>query len=206
MAQQNAETPDDSMIEGLIFDCDGTLADTMPLHFLAWRETLNRHGMTLSEDRFYSLGGQPTVKIVALLAGEQGIEVDPVAVADEKEQSFLTRLEEVQPIAPIVEIVRANAGKLPMAVASGSHRAVVFDVLKIIGLDDLFDEHTVVGAEDTELHKPNPDVFLEAARRIGVAPEKCRVYEDAELGIEAARRAKMACFDVREVFTPARMT
>ena len=206
MAQPNVETPDDSMIEGLIFDCDGTLADTMPLHFLAWRKTLNRHGMTLSEDRFYSLGGQPTVKIVALLAGEQGIEVDPVAVADEKEQSFLTRLEEVQPIAPIVEIVRANAGKLPMAVASGSHRAVVFDVLKIIGLDDLFDEHTVVGAEDTELHKPNPDVFLEAARRIDVAPEKCRVYEDAELGIEAARRANMACFDVREVFTPARMT
>ena len=201
-----AERTSEDNIQGLIFDCDGTLADTMPLHFHAWRSTLDRYAIPLSEDRFYSLGGQPTVKIVELLAGENGIDLDPVAVAEEKEQAFLTRLSEVKPIAPIVDIVRANVGKLPMAVASGSHRAVVFDVLKIVGLDDLFDEHTVVGAEDTELHKPNPDVFLEAARRIGVAPEKCRVYEDAELGIEAARRANMACFDVRDVFTPARVT
>ena len=201
-----AEQTNEDNIQGLIFDCDGTLADTMPLHFHAWRSTLDRYAIPLSEDRFYSLGGQPTVKIVELLAGENGIDLDAVAVADEKEQAFLARLSEVKPIVPIVEIVRANVGKLPMAVASGSHRAVVFDVLKIVGLDDLFDEHTVVGAEDTELHKPNPDVFLEAARRIGVAPEKCRVYEDAELGIEAARRANMACFDVRDVFTPARVT
>jgi beta-phosphoglucomutase family hydrolase len=193
-------------IQGLIFDCDGTLADTMPLHFHAWRSTLDRYGLALDEDRFYSLGGQPTVKIVELLATEQGIELDAEVVAGEKEEAFLSRLQEVQPIAPIVDIVRANAGKLPMAVASGSHRAVVFDVLAIIGLNDLFDENTVVGAEDTELHKPNPDVFLEAARRIGVAPENCRVYEDAELGIEAARRAKMECFDVRDVFTPMRVT
>jgi beta-phosphoglucomutase family hydrolase len=195
-----------TQIQGLIFDCDGTLADTMPLHFHAWQSTLQRYKIALDEDRFYSLGGQPTVKIVQLLAGEQGLELDAHVVAHEKEEAFLARLTEVKPIAPIVDIVRANVGKLPMAVASGSHRAVVFDVLKIIGLDDLFDEHTVVGAEDTKLHKPNPDVFLEAARRIGVAPEKCRVYEDAELGIEAARRANMECFDVRDVFTPARVT
>lgn len=193
-------------IQGLIFDCDGTLADTMPLHFRAWRSTLDRYGIELDEDRFYSLGGQPTVKIVELLAEEQGLELDADAVAHEKEEAFLARLPEVKPIDAIVEIVRANVGKLPMAVASGSHRAVVFDVLKIIGLDDLFDENTVVGAEDTALHKPNPDVFLEAARRIGVDPEKCRVYEDAQLGIEAARRANMECFDVRDVFTPARIT
>ena len=199
------QTKDDN-IEGLIFDCDGTLADTMPLHFHAWRSTLDRHGISLSEDRFYSLGGQPTVKIVELLARENGLDLDPVAVAEEKEQGFLARLSEVKPITAIVDIVRGNVGKLPMAVASGSHRAVVFDVLKIIGLDDLFNEHTVVGAEDTQLHKPNPDVFLEAARRIGVAPEKCLVYEDAELGIEAAGRANMACFDVRDVFTPVRVT
>ena len=202
MAEQTTE----DNIQGLIFDCDGTLADTMPLHFHAWRSTLDRYGITLSEDRFYSLGGQPTVKIVQLLSDEQGLDLDAATVSEEKENAFLVRLGEVKPIAPIVDIVRANVGKLPMAVASGSHRAVVFDVLKIIGLDDLFNEHTVVGAEDTQLHKPNPDVFLEAARRIGVAPEQCRVYEDADLGIEAARRANMECFDVRDVFTPARVT
>ncbi len=195
-----------SSIRGLIFDCDGTLADTMPLHFRAWRATLDRYKMELSEDRFYSLGGQPTVKIVGLLAKEQGIELSPTEVAVEKEEAFLTQLRKVKPIAPIVDIVRQHHGKLPMAVASGSHREVVKTVLEIIGLSDLFDDHRIVGAEDTELHKPNPDVFLEAARRIEIAPELCRVYEDAELGIEAARRAGMECFDVRTVFIPERIS
>ena len=195
-----------SSIRGLIFDCDGTLADTMPLHFLAWRATLDRYKMELNEDRFYSLGGQPTVKIVELLANEQGIELSPSEVAVEKEEAFLAQLRKVKPIAPIVDIVRQHHGKLPMAVASGSHRAVVKTVLEIIGLSDLFDDHRIVGAEDTELHKPNPDVFLEAARRIEIAPELCRVYEDAELGIEAARRAGMECFDVRTVFIPERIS
>ena len=193
-------------INGLIFDCDGTLADTMPLHFHAWQATLNKYKIALDEDRFYSMGGQPTVKIVELLAREQGITLSPPAVAKEKEQAFLDRMHEVQPIDVIVAIVREHHGRLPMAVASGSERAVVKQVLEIIGLDDLFDDHLIVGAEDTELHKPNPDVFLEAAQRINVPANQCRVYEDAELGIEAARRADMDCFDVRTVFTPARIT
>lgn len=196
----------ESKITGLIFDCDGTLADTMPLHFHAWRATLDKYKIELDEDRFYSLGGQPTVKIIAMLAQEQGIELSPPDVAVEKESAFLERLSAVKPIDPIVSIVRAHEGKLPMAVASGSHRAVVKQVLEVIGLDDLFDDHRIVGAEDTELHKPHPDVFLEAARRINIPADQCRVYEDAELGIEAARRANMECFDVRTVFTPARVT
>lgn len=195
-----------SEIRGLIFDCDGTLADTMPLHFLAWQETMNRHDITLDEDRFYSLGGQPTVKIVQLLADEQSITVDAVAVAHEKEQAFLKRLPDVTPIEPVVEILREHEATLPMVVASGSHRAVVRQVLDHIGLGTVFSEALIVGAEDTQLHKPNPDVFLEAARRIEIAPAYCRVYEDAELGIEAARRAGMECFDVRTIFTPRRMT
>jgi len=200
--------PDDttSSILGLIFDCDGTLADTMPLHFLAWRETLDQYKIDFSEDRFYSLGGQPTVTIVEQLAKEQGIDLSPPEVAQQKEDAFLKHLPEVKPIEPIVDIVRQHHGQLPMAVASGSHREVVKMVLEIIGLSDLFDDHRIVGAEDTKLHKPNPDVFLEAARRIEVTPERCRVYEDAELGIEAARRAGMECFDVRTVFVPARIS
>ena len=193
-------------ITGLIFDCDGTLADTMPLHFHAWQATLNKYKIELDEDRFYSMGGKPTVKIVELLAREQGITLSPPEVAKEKEQAFLDRMHEVQPIAVVVAIARAYEGKLPMAVASGSERAVVKQILKIIGLDDLFDDHLIVGSEDTELHKPNPDVFLEAARRINVPADQCRVYEDAELGIEAAQRAGMECFDVRTVFTPMRVT
>jgi beta-phosphoglucomutase family hydrolase len=198
------ETVTNAQIRGLIFDCDGTLADTMPLHFVAWRATLSQYNVPLDEDRFYSLAGQPTVHIVQLLLNELGIEEDAKRISIEKEQAFLDVLDEVQPIEPVVEIARQHHGKLPMGVGSGSRRDVVQRILKRIKLDDVFD--CVVGAEDTEKHKPEPDVFLEVARQLNVPPEHCRVYEDADLGVEAARRANMACFDVRDVHTPRRIT
>jgi len=193
-----------SKIQGLIFDCDGTLADTMPLHFVAWRATLDRYNVPLNEDRFYSLAGQPTVHIVQLLLDEQGIAEDAERISLEKEQAFLDVLDDVEPIEAIVSIAREHHGKLPMGVGSGSRRDVVQRILKRIKLDDVFD--CVVGAEDTAKHKPEPDVFLEVARRLNVPAENCRVYEDADLGVEAAKRANMECFDVRDVHTPRRIT
>ncbi len=189
---------------GLIFDCDGTLADTMPLHFIAWRETMGRHDLAFDENRFYSMAGQPTVKIIKTLLKEQSQTGDAEAIAREKELAFLNVLPQVQPIGPVVEIARRYRATNRMGVGSGSDREVVLKVLKHIGLDGFFD--AVVGAEDTVHHKPEPDVFLEVARRIKVAPEQCRVYEDADLGIEAARRAGMNCFDVRAIHTPRRIT
>jgi HAD superfamily hydrolase (TIGR01509 family) len=174
-------------ISALIFDCDGTLTDSMPLHFLAWRETMSRHGIEFAEDRFYSLGGMPTDKIIAMLAREAGIALDAAEVSREKEQAFLD-----------------HAGRLPMAVASGGFRGVIELQVRRIGLEGFF--HTLVTAEDTERHKPEPDVFLEAARRLGAPPHECRVYEDSDLGIEAARRAGMEWVDVREFHVPKRWT
>ena len=191
-------------ISALIFDCDGTLADTMPLHFLAWQSTLARYGFTFDEDHFYSLAGQPTDKIVEQLARQQSISVDAVQVSHEKEQAFLERIGDVQPIQPIVDVALEHRGTMPMGVGSGGMRDVVQQILDVIGLGDVFD--CVVGSEDTELHKPEPDVFLEVARRLKVEPGVCRVYEDADLGVEAARRAGMECFDVRTIYTPQRMT
>ena len=199
-----SETVTDTQIRGLIFDCDGTLADTMPLHFVAWRATLSKYNVPLDEDRFYSLAGQPTVHIVQLLLDEHGINDDAERISLEKEQAFLDVLDDVEPIDAIVSIAREQHGKLPMGVGSGSRRDVVQRILTRIGLDDVFD--CVVGAEDTEKHKPEPDVFLEVARQLNVPPEHCRVYEDADLGVEAARRANMECFDVRDVHTPRRIT
>lgn len=191
-------------VDGLVFDCDGTLADTMPLHFIAWRDTLSKYKIEFSEDRFYSMAGQPTILIVRTLLAEQGIEGDPEEISREKENGFLNVLHQVQPIDPIVEIAQRYRGTKKMGVGSGSNHDVVLQVLKHIGLPDFFD--AVVGAEATEKHKPEPDVFLEVARQIGVPPEKCRVYEDADLGVEAATRAGMTCFDIRTVYTPRRIT
>lgn len=199
-----AETAIEQTIKGLVFDCDGTLADTMPLHYVAWRATLDQYNLPFDEDRFYAMAGQPTVQIVEKLLKEQGINDDAKRISLEKEQAFLDVLDDVEPIEAIVEIARQHHGKLPMGVGSGSRRDVVHKILKIIGLSEVFD--CVVGAEDTEKHKPEPDVFLEVARLLKVQPEHCRVYEDADLGVEAARRANMECFDVRDVHTPRRIT
>lgn len=189
--------------KAIIFDCDGTLVDSMPVHFVAWHETMERYGISFSEDRFYSLGGVPSDRIVELLASEQGITLDVVAVAHEKEQAFLDRIEWLVPIEAVVEVVRQNRGIKPIAVASGGFRSIIQKQLLQIAMHDWFD--AVVTAEDTAKHKPEPDVFLEAARRLGTAAEHCVVFEDADLGVEAARRAGMHCIDVRTFFTPRRI-
>ena len=189
--------------KAIIFDCDGTLVDSMPVHFVAWHETMERYGISFSEDRFYSLGGVPSDRIVEMLASEQGITLDVVAVAHEKEQAFLDRIEWLVPIEAVVEIVRQNRGIKPIAVASGGFRSIIQKQLLQIAMHDWFD--VVVTAEDTAKHKPEPDVFLEAARRLGTAAEHCVVFEDADLGVEAARRAGMHCIDVRTFFTPRRI-
>lgn len=199
MHKTKHDTPE---FAALIFDCDGTLTDSMPAHFASWRRTLGRYGIEFTEARFYELAGQPTEKIISLLGREQSIAVDAAQVAGEKEDDFLAEIHLVRPIAEVVDVVRQNHGRARLAVASGGWRRVVTAQLKQIGLFELFD--AIVTAEDTDRHKPAPDVFLEAARRLGVAPERCCVYEDADLGVEAARRAGMQCVDIRHLVLPRR--
>lgn len=183
----------------IIFDCDGTLTDSMPVHYLAWHSTLARYGIAFSEERFYELAGVPTDRIIARLAAEQRIAVDASAVAAEKEAAFLQLIDLLKPIDVVLDVARHFRGRLPMAVASGGVREVILHQLERIGCADWFD--AIVTAEDTERHKPFPDVFLEAARRLGVEPAKCLVYEDADLGLEAARAAGMDAIDVRDHYS-----
>ena len=185
------------MIQALIFDCDGTLADTMPAHYQAWLEVLRPHCIDFPEDRFYAMGGMPTDKIVVELCGEARKTLDVEALVRDKALAFERKIGEVKPIAKVVEVARANRGQRPMAVASGGQRRMVEQTLAQIGVLDWFP--VVVTAEDTRRHKPEPDVFLEAARRLGVDPAVCTVYEDTELGLEAARRAGMRSVDVRRM-------
>jgi beta-phosphoglucomutase family hydrolase len=183
--------------QALIFDCDGTLADTMPLHWRAWQVVARRHGLEFSEDRFYALGGVPARDILKILSVEQNRPLDPLAVSKEKEAAYISFLQEVQLVEPVARIVRQNAGKLPMAVASGGNRAHTNEVLEHVGLRRYF--QAVVTSEDVQRPKPAPDIFLEAARRLGVPPQFCRAYEDTVLGLQAIRAAGMEAVDVREL-------
>lgn len=182
---------------GLIFDCDGTLADTMPLHWEAWSEIARRHGLNFPRDRFFALAGVPSRHILRILSEEQGVPLDPVEVAHEKEETYLEKLSHVGPIHAVYEIARENRGRLPMAVASGGTKKVILQVLDHLKIRDWF--QAVVTSEDIEHQKPAPDIFLEAARQIGVSPQFCRAYEDSDLGMQAIRAAGMQAVDVREM-------
>lgn len=191
-------------VDAILFDCDGTLADTMPAHYRAWLEITRAHGLAFDEDRFYSLGGRPTRDIIATLAGEAGVAVDVEHAARRKEQAFLDQLARIEAIGPVVDVVRRLRGRVPMAVVTGGYQEVCRRVLDHIGLRDAFD--TIVASEDTPRHKPEPDPFLEAARRLGARPERCVVWEDSDLGLEAARRGGMQWIDVRAFHLPARVS
>jgi beta-phosphoglucomutase-like phosphatase (HAD superfamily) len=195
LAGNTGEEPD-VKIEALIFDCDGTLCDSMPAHFAAWTQVLSPLGMELDLQQYLKFAGTPSRRVIPMLARAQGFEIEDFeAINRAKEDAFLDSVHLLQPIETVVQIARENRGVLKMAVASGGVRRLVMQQLDQIGATDWFE--TIVTAEDTDRHKPDPDVFLEAARRLGVTPERCRVYEDGEPGIEAARRAGMECIDVR---------
>jgi beta-phosphoglucomutase family hydrolase len=179
----------------LIFDCDGTLADTMPLHYEAWVKTLARAGAEFPEKQFYAMAGVPSAAIIRWLNKKYGYDLDVDATHEEKERLYVELVHQITEIEAVANIARDHFGKVPMAVASGGIRSVVEKTLKTVELDHLFD--VVVGADDVKHGKPAPDIFLLAAERMGVASEDCIVYEDAEQGLEAARRAGMRAIDIR---------
>lgn len=169
----------------------------MPAHFVAWCEALELQGMTLTEETYYKHCGTPSRLLIPMLAAEANVQVNYHEALAKKESIFLDNLDQLQPIEPIVSIAREKRGILPMAVASGGTTRLVNLQLKQIGIHDWFD--TIVASEDTEKGKPDPDVFLEAARRLQVPPQHCLVYEDGDPGVIAAQRAGMACVDIREM-------
>jgi HAD superfamily hydrolase (TIGR01509 family) len=186
----------DRPFEGYIFDCDGTIADTMPVHYRAWTKTLQEVGGEFPEDLFYQWGGRPSADIIRSLNEMQGLNLDVDTTVHRKERHYLAAVHEVLPIVPVLEIAKRMHGVKPLAIASGGHHELVHATLTAIGIYDMFD--AIVCFEDYERGKPFPDPFLVAAERIRVKPADCLVFEDSPTGVEAAKAAGM-----QYVFVPS---
>ena len=176
---------------GYIFDLDGTLIDTMPLHYRAWDKAMRAAGLphALDEDFFYKLGGVPTRRVAELFGEPYKLKLDPDLVFHAKEALFTELQADAKLIGPVVDFARRMHATHPMAIASGGPRMIVERSLEITGLAHLF--RAVVTADDVKHGKPSPDMFLLAARLLGVPPETCLVFEDAEPGIKGALAAGM---------------
>ncbi|MEO8737163.1 MAG: HAD family phosphatase [Edaphobacter sp.] len=188
--------------DGLIFDCDGTLVDTAPAHLAALQEGLDAHGLTMAKEWYYPRGGLTPDALMDDYEALLGFSVPREDIFARYTVAFHAGLHRLQEVAVIAEIARKWHGRVPMAVASNGRRENVEASLSATKLRPLFD--FIVSAEDVERGKPAPDVFLEAARRMGVAAARCVVFEDSDEGLEGARRAEMRAIDIREYFAPQR--
>jgi beta-phosphoglucomutase family hydrolase len=183
--------------KALIFDLDGTLADTMPWHYQAWQKACLRFGIVMDTTFLQAQTGAPGWKIaeeVIAINGKTGI-VSPEDIMRVKLEEYFAIQHKVTPIEPVIALVQKYHGKLPMSVGTGGHREAVEKTLEIVGIREYFD--IIVTANDVTNHKPHPETFLKCAELMGVTPEVCEVFEDGDLGIEAARSAGMIATDVR---------
>ena len=177
-----------------LFDCDGTVVDSMPLHFLAWKQALGEWNCAFSEDTFYAWGGLPVAEVISRLNVEHGLKMPVAAVEVRKEHLYYDNISRLQVVPEVVEHIDAMYGKIPFAVVSGSTRESVVKSLEAVGLLDKFE--TLVCAGDYAKSKPDPEPFLLAASRLGVSPAACLVFEDTDMGIQAATAAGMASVKV----------
>jgi HAD superfamily hydrolase (TIGR01509 family) len=176
--------------EAYLFDCDGTIVDSMPLHYIAWKTALAEWNCSFDEALFYAWGGKPVDEIISTLNTMNGLSMPVEAVGKRKEGLYFDLLPQLKAIPEVLEHIDAQHGLIPFAVVSGGHTSSVIRSLTTVHLLDRFD--TIVGAEDYINSKPAPDAFLLAAERLGVAPQHCLVFEDTDLGIQAATAAGMA--------------
>lgn len=173
-----------------LFDCDGTIVDSMPLHYIAWKKALGEWNCVFEESLFYAWGGRPVREIITALNEMQQLAMPVDAVAKRKESLYFELEDQLKAIPEVIEHIEAKHGHIPLAVVSGSRRTSVVHSLSALGLVNKFD--VLVCAEDYARGKPAPDCFLTAAAQLGVNPKDCLVFEDTDLGIEAATAAGMA--------------
>jgi beta-phosphoglucomutase family hydrolase len=173
-----------------LFDMDGTIADSMPLHYIAWKQALAEYGCPLfPEDLFYSWGGMPVREIVATLNQRHSLSMPIEEVAHRKEGLYYELLPQLTAVPEVLEQIEEAHQRIPFAVVSGSTRESVTKSLDVLGLRDKF--VVLVCAGDYKNAKPDPEPFLMAAHKLNVPPATCLVFEDTSMGIQAATAAGM---------------
>ena len=188
----------DPKAKGLIFDVDGTICDTMPVHFIAWREVSAKQGINFTPELFVEVTGLPALQTSQYLKNKFGKDFDEFEFTLNKEEIFERNMHKAKPIAPVVKVILEHKGKIPMACGTGGSQYLAWKTLEIAGVRDCF-EH-VVAAENVSHHKPHPETFLKAAALIHVLPSDCQVFEDGKLGLQAAEDAGMMTTDVTEFY------
>lgn len=177
-----------------LFDCDGTVVDSMPLHYLAWRQVVRELGGEFGEELFYAWGGKTVADIVAGLNSLQGLSMPLDVVVLRHGELYKAMLPKLTAVAEVRELIEEAHGRIPFGLVSGGARDSVAASLTAVGLLDRFD--VMVCAEDYSRPKPDPEAFLVAAKLLGVQPESCLVFEDTEMGVQAATTAGMSCVRV----------
>ena len=185
----------DENAKALIFDIDGTLVDTMEIHYKAWEKMFAIQGFSYPREVFYELAGIPTYKIVPILNERYNLKLDPEETMNEKEKYFMEYFGAVKEIKVVSDIARKYHGILPMSLGTGGRKDIAQMTMETVGLSKYFE--IMVAAEDVIHHKPAPDTFLKCAELMGIEPRFCQVFEDGELGLQAARTAGMIATDVR---------
>ncbi len=177
-----------------LFDCDGTIADSMPLHYLAWKKALGEWNCDFDEQLFYAWGGMPIAEIISTLNKKYGLSMPVETLAHRKESLYFELLPQLKVVPEVLEHIEAEHGRIPFAVVSGSTRESVTASLVTLKLLDRFD--ALVCAGEYQKSKPDPEPFLLAAEKLGVLAKDCLVFEDTEMGIQAATAAGMASVKV----------
>lgn len=173
----------------LIFDLDGTIADTMPVHFLAYKKILSEYGIDFTPDVFVALAGIPAIHTIRILNERYGTHMNPETVGHRKEKEYESMMHKMKPVQPVVDLIKKYHGKIPMAVGTGGYKRLAWKTLEILNLDRHFE--VLISSEDVEHPKPHPETFLKCARQLGASPSHCQVFEDGEPGIQAAIAAGM---------------
>ena len=181
--------------KALIFDLDGTLSDSLPMHVAAWKKVGEKYGFDFNPEIVYELTGRPTIEFAKRIIKEYGIKADPQKMVDLKLKTFWNSADLIKSHEKVTDIVKSWYKKLPMSVGTGASRKSAEIQLNAMKIYSFFD--FIITADDVKKHKPEPDTFLECARLMGVHPSECQVFEDGDVGIEAAKRAGMIITDVR---------